>query len=212
MPNLHICIKSCFHKPCEFKLPDPYQYVSIVKLNPVPALTLPNLLSGSRVFLAALMLWAVVSSSWYTAVTILWIAIATDVADGYLARKLNLVSPLGGLLDHGSDAIFVTCGLLGLATHGWVPWILVLLVPTAFLQYVLDSASLSGKPLRASQLGRYNGICYFVMAGFPVMQITLGITLIPFDLFIYVGWGLVISTLISMLERLVTLLRISSRL
>ena len=78
----------------------------------------------------------------------------------------------------------------------------------AFAQYMLDSDALKGKPLRASQLGRYNGIAYFVLAGFPVMQLTLGLTPIPFDYFVYLGWGLVITTLISMTDRAVTLYRV----
>jgi hypothetical protein len=93
-----------------------------------------------------------------------------------------------------------------LTNHGWAPLILPVLIPAAFLQYMLDSKSLSGKPLRSSHLGRYNGVCYFIFAGFPVMQITLGITLIPFDWFMWLGWGLVLSTAISMIDRLVTLL------
>ena len=71
---------------------------------------------------------------------------------------------------------------------------------------MLDSKTLSGNPLRASYLGRYNGIAYYVFSGFPIMQTTLGITLIPFDWFIWIGWGLALSTAISMIDRLVTLL------
>lgn len=142
---------------------------------------------------------------WYLAVTILWIAIATDVLDGYLARKFDQVSPIGGTLDHGSDALFVTLTLAAHTNHDYAPLALVLIIPVAFTQYLLDSDSLAGKPLRASQLGRYNGISYFVFAGWPIMQKTLGLTVIPFDLFIWIGWGLVLTTVISMIDRLVTL-------
>lgn len=170
-------------------------------------LSLPNLLSLSRLPLGAGMVLAVVQAQWLLAAGILWLAIGTDVVDGYLARAKNASSPLGGALDHGSDALFVTLTLAALVTHGWVPWLLPVLVPAAFLQYLLDSRALAGQPLRASQLGRYNGLAYFVLAGFPVMQLALGLTLIPFDYFVYLGWGLVITTLISMLDRLVTLLQ-----
>lgn len=169
-------------------------------------ITLPNLLSVSRVGLALVMFWCVSEASWYMAVTVLWIAIATDVLDGFLARKLGIATPLGGLLDHGSDAVFVTLTIAGLTFHGWAPIMLVLIIPAAFSQYMLDSKSLAGQPLRASFLGRYNGIAYFVFAGFPIMQLTLGITLLPFDWFIWIGWGLIITTAISMLDRLVSLL------
>ena len=72
---------------------------------------------------------------------------------------------------------------------------------------MLDSKSLAGKPLKTSLLGRYNGICYFILAGFPVMQHALQITLISNDYFPWLGWGLVLSTAISMIDRLATLIR-----
>ncbi|MGI9322894.1 MAG: CDP-alcohol phosphatidyltransferase family protein, partial [Pseudomonadales bacterium] len=132
---------------------------------------LPNLLSLSRVPLGVGMALAVYVDDWGLAALLLWIAIGTDVVDGRLARATKTSSQLGGVLDHGSDASFVTLALAALASHGWVPWLLPVLVPLAFLQYLLDSRSLAGQPLRASQLGRYNGIAYFVLAGFPVMQL-----------------------------------------
>jgi len=173
--------------------------------------TIPNLLSVSRVGLAGVMFWSIVESRWYVAVAVLWLAILTDVADGYLARKMRLSSPVGGLLDHGSDAIFVTACLAAHVFHGWVPLMLVILVPTAFTQYVLDSKALSGKSLRSSMLGRYNGIAYYVLAGFPIMQITLNLTVIPFEFFIWISWGLVLTTAISITDRMVTLLGRSDR-
>lgn len=168
--------------------------------------SLPNLLSASRFLLAGLMFWAVMTGSWYLAVSFLWLAVGTDTLDGYLARKIDATSPLGGLLDHSSDACFVTLTITALTFHGWAPIPLAIIIPAAFMQYMLDSKSLAGQPLRASHLGRYNGIAYYVFAGFPIMQLTLNITLIPFDWFYYIGWGLVLTSLISMMDRLITLL------
>ena len=169
-------------------------------------LTLPNLLSLSRVGLAVIMAWNVYHSNWYVAVAILWTAILTDILDGYLARKKNLTSAIGGLMDHGSDAFFVTFTIAALTHHEWAPVVLACIIPAAFVQYMLDSKALAGQPLKASSLGKYNGISYFVFAGFPVMQLTLGITLIPFSWFVWIGWGLVVTSAISMVDRLVTLL------
>lgn len=174
--------------------------------NLMSIVTIPNLLSVSRVFLAGLMFWCVIESDWYFAVSVLWIAIGTDVLDGYLARKTVSSTSLGGLLDHGSDALFVTVTIAALTQHAWAPLMLVVVIPLAFLQYMLDSRALAGQPLRSSYLGRYNGIAYYVLAGFPIMQLTLGLTVIPFEWFYWIGWGLVITTAISMMDRLVTLL------
>jgi cardiolipin synthase len=169
-------------------------------------LSLPNLLSLSRVGLAIIMAWNVYHSNWYISVAILWTAIFTDLLDGYLARKKNLTSAIGGLIDHGSDAFFVTFTIAALTHHEWAPVMLVCIIPAAFIQYMLDSKALAGQLLKASSLGKYNGISYFVFAGFPVMQLALGITLIPFDWFVWIGWGLVVTSAISMVDRTITLL------
>jgi len=152
------------------------------------------------------MAYLVWEEEWITAAVILWLAIATDIFDGRIARARNQTSALGGLLDHSSDAFFVTLLLIALSHHNLVPIALPCLVMAAFLQYTLDSQALSGKPLRTSSLGRYNGISYFVLGGFPIMQNALQITLIPEAYFPWIAWGLVLTTGISMIDRLVTLL------
>lgn len=43
------------------------------------------------------------------------LAAATDWLDGYLARKLNAVTPLGAALDHVADKVLIACMLLALA-------------------------------------------------------------------------------------------------
>lgn len=133
-------------------------------------------------------------------------AIATDLLDGYLARIWQQTSPFGGLLDHSSDAIFVTITLATLAHQQYVTWLLPPLVLLSFLQYALDSKALHGYPLRASQLGRYNGIAYFVLAGFPIIQEGLSFDPIPYLWVEWFSWLLVVSTLISMTNRLVAFL------
>ena len=39
-------------------------------------------------------------------------ALISDVPDGAVARKLDQVTIIGGLLDHGSDALLVLSGLI----------------------------------------------------------------------------------------------------
>ena len=169
-------------------------------------INLPNLLSASRLVMAGVMVWLITESAWVIAAAVIWLAVATDVLDGFLARRLGTSSSLGGALDHGSDALLVTAMTFALTFHGWAPILLPILIPAAFLQYLLDSKALQGQPLRASFLGRYNGIAYYFYAGWPVQQLALGLTPIPFDWFIWIGWGLVLTTVISMLDRLATLL------
>ena len=91
------------------------------------------------------------------------LGIATDYADGKVARMTGTSSPHGQLFDHATDFVFVTAGLTGAALAGLVTPILPVLIIIAFSQYVLDSYWKGRqKQLRMSAIGRWNGILYFV--------------------------------------------------
>ena len=166
--------------------------------------TLSNGLTSTRMIAAPIFCWLIVNQSWWAACLLFWLAVASDFVDGRLARARGESSALGGLLDHASDATFVTLGQLALVKGGWVPALLPVLIIAAFVQYVFDSRILVGRDLRASFLGRWNGIFYFIAPGVIVTREALGLA-VPADrvLFLF-GWGLVVSTLISMGDRLST--------
>ncbi|MFT5011537.1 MAG: phosphatidylglycerophosphate synthase [Patiriisocius sp.] len=169
---------------------------------------LPNLLSVSRAFLAPLALYLIVTENWQATAWILVIAIVTDLADGQIARRWHQTSPLGGFLDHGSDALLVSSMLAAEAYLGYVTPLLPLLVVCAFSQYSWDSKALQGQPLRASKLGRYNGILYFVVAGFPILQPVVQLELLSIDHIHWFSWIMVVTTSISMIDRGLALYRI----
>ena len=135
-------------------------------------------------------------------------AIATDYLDGPVARRLGTASPSGQLFDHSTDCLFVTGGLAGAAIAGAVTPILPVLVPFAFGQYVVESYVWQRqRQLRASFLGRWNGILYFVPivlvaaarlpfpAGFAsVLRLAASV----------LGYLLAASTVVSIIDRATT--------
>jgi CDP-diacylglycerol--glycerol-3-phosphate 3-phosphatidyltransferase len=129
------------------------------------------------------------------------VALATDVADGPIARRRGTVTALSGMFDHTSDFLFVTSGLFAGAVRGAFPWILPFLITAAFAQYVIDSYWIHRHAkLRGSKLGRYNGILYFVPSLMEIL-IRLGLRFLEPMLAILV-WLLVLTTLISMAQRM----------
>ena len=144
------------------------------------------------------------------AAVILAAAIATDLADGPIARRLGSASAAGRLFDHATDAVFVTSGLAAGAVRGAFPWILPVLVGTAFVQYVIDSYCVGrGRQLRPSRLGRYNGVLYFVPLGGDI-AVRLGFGALG-PLLAAIVWLLVASTVLSMGERLLADVRARQR-
>ena len=170
-------------------------------------LTVANALSAVRLLAAPVCAWATLGLHWHVAAGLFWLAVVTDLLDGPVARRRGEVSAFGGLADHATDALFCTVVLASLAALDLAPAVLPVLVAAAFVQYTLDSKALAGKALRTSRIGRYNGIAYFVLAGIPITRNALGWEWPPDDLVLALGWVLVASTAVSMLDRLRAVLR-----
>jgi len=129
------------------------------------------------------------------------VALITDFLDGPIARRRGTVTALSGTFDHTSDFLFVTSGLYAGALRGAFPLILPFLITAAFAQYVIDSYWVHRHTkLRGSKLGRYNGILYFVPSILDIL-IRIGIHFLQ-PLLSILCWLLVLTTLISMAQRL----------
>lgn len=164
-------------------------------------LNLSNTLTLVRLASVPFLCRAIAAAEWPVAAVLFWLAVASDSIDGRLARARGESSRLGGLLDHASDACLVSAGLAVLAVDGRLtPWLPVLVV-VAFVQYVLDSRWLAGRPLRASRLGRWNGILYFVPLGIVVTREALSLAQPSDAIVASLAWGLVASTVVSIGDR-----------
>jgi CDP-diacylglycerol--glycerol-3-phosphate 3-phosphatidyltransferase len=129
------------------------------------------------------------------------VALVTDFLDGPIARRRGTVNAWSGIFDHTSDFLFVASGIFAGAFRGAFPWILPVCITAAFAQYVIDSYWIHRQTkLRGSKLGRYNGMLYFVPPGMDIL-IRLGVRFLQPLLTILV-WMLVVSTLVSMGQRL----------
>lgn len=164
-------------------------------------LNLSNAITLLRLASAPFLCRAIAVGQWRLAAALFWLAVVTDWTDGRLARARGEASRLGGLLDHASDACLVSAGLAVLASDGRITGWLPALVVVAFAQYVLDSRWLAGRALRASALGRWNGILYFVPLGTVVTREALGLAWPGDRLVRLLAWTLVLSTAVSMLDR-----------
>ena len=81
-------------------------------------ITFINILTLSRIFLAAVIFLLLISPDGYLLALILFfLAGITDYFDGYLARKYNAVSQLGEVLDPIADKILIVFVLFGLAIN-----------------------------------------------------------------------------------------------
>lgn len=95
-------------------------------------LTIPNLLTLSRIVLLPVLIWLIYAGHSWLAFGLYTLCAATDFLDGYLARKMNSVTAFGTFLDPISDKVFVALLLLVLVDTGplsglWVIAVMVIL-------------------------------------------------------------------------------------
>src|SRR5215475_6467704 len=96
------------------------------------AVNLPNLLTLARVFMIPIFLVLLdegTPRSCFWAAMVFTAAALTDALDGYLARKLGIVSVLGKFLDPLADKLIVMASLVWMVPMGRIPaWVVVVLL------------------------------------------------------------------------------------
>jgi CDP-diacylglycerol--glycerol-3-phosphate 3-phosphatidyltransferase len=130
------------------------------------ALTLFRIAMGPAI--AGLVLWAanetyadrLLAGFIYALCLILFIVAAiTDWLDGWLARKLDAVTPLGAALDHTADKVLIVCVLVALAYAalplGLVAATVLILGRDVAIAGLREGMSQSGRALPVNQLGKW---------------------------------------------------------
>lgn len=99
-------------------------------------------------------------------------AMITDVIDGWLARKWNLVTPMGAYLDPMADKLMVTTVLVMLVPLGWVPaWLTALLLSReTAITGLRGIASQQGLTISASSMGKVKTAYQSTAIGFILWQ------------------------------------------
>ncbi len=168
------------------------------------ALNLPNLLTMGRVVMIPLCLWFLdkgTKEGCFWSAAIFTLAAFTDMLDGYLARKLGVVSVLGKFLDPLADKLIVMACLIWLVPMGRIPaWATILLLgreisvtglrSVAAAEGVVISAGQEGKLKTAFQMIGISGL----LLGVPYHMHYAWVDLGTIDL-IHVGRALVYLSL-----------------
>ncbi|CAM4321008.1 CDP-diacylglycerol--glycerol-3-phosphate 3-phosphatidyltransferase [Paenibacillus macerans] len=164
-------------------------------------MNLPNRITLTRIFMIPVMLlFLLLDAGWLSyelvagtyalpvhqliAAVLFIVAASTDGIDGYIARKYNLVTNLGKLLDPLADKLLVGTVLIGLVSLGKCnAWIAVIIIAREFAVTGLrEVALLEGSVIAASKWGKAKTIIQIIaitvllLNNFPFAWLN-----IPFD-------------------------------
>ena len=141
---------------------------------------LPNAITIVRILCAPVFLWMLLADGgadgplrWWAAVLFI-VAIATDGIDGWLARRNDIVTNLGKLLDPIADKVLTGFAFIGLSILGELPWwvTIVILVREIGIT-VYRFIALRDRVIPASWLGKVKTVFQAIAIAFaltPVYQ------------------------------------------
>ena len=169
-------------------------------------MNLPNKLTILRVllipFFVFFMLVPVVPCSNYIAVAIFIIASLTDLADGKIARKYNLVTNFGKFMDPLADKLLVCSAMICLVATGQLAaWMVIIIISREFIisGFRLVAAD-NGVVIAASYWGKFK-------TTFQMLMIIVLILNFPGRFFEILGiiltWVALILTIVSLCDYLI---------
>jgi CDP-diacylglycerol--glycerol-3-phosphate 3-phosphatidyltransferase len=132
------------------------------RITHIGRVNVPNAITLARLFLTGVFVAGASFSStaghWIALVSFV-IAAISDFLDGYLARRMGLVTPMGKLLDPLADKVLVCSAFVYLSVNDQIScpvWVTVLIMAREFLVTGLRQIAVeAGQVLAADRLGKW---------------------------------------------------------
>jgi len=160
---------------------------------------IPNILTISRLFLVFPLIFLLENNNTFYVFFLIILGCLTDYFDGLIARRLNLKSKLGAILDALSDKIFYLVPLIFLCKNNLIPfWSLSLILCRELIISSLRSATEDGLP--ASKLGKYKTSFFFISLVFFFLPLKIELFNNLGLIFYWLAFFLSLSTFIDYLR------------
>ncbi len=131
-------------------------------------MNLPNKLTLLRVFLVPVfVIFMLIPGAWgrWVALAVFIIASLTDTADGYIARKYNLVTDFGKFMDPLADKLLVCAAMICLVATGQLKaWMVIVIISREFIISGFRLIAVEkGVVIAASMWGKVKTVVQMVM-------------------------------------------------
>lgn len=135
----------------------------------------------------------------YIALAIFIIASLTDLLDGKIARKYNLVTNFGKFMDPLADKLLVCAALIALVEMGRIPaWVVIIIISREFIISGFRTiASDNGVVIAASYWGKFKTTFQMIMVCLMIANIK-ALTVLT-DIVIWVALVLTVVSLVDYL-------------
>ena len=167
-------------------------------------MNLPNKLTIFRVVLIPFFLVFLYTDFWgrgilYTAAAIFIIASLTDLIDGKIARKYNLVTNFGKFMDPLADKLLVCSAMIALVDLGKIAgWIVIVIIAREFIISGFRLiASDNGVVIAASYWGKFKTTFQMIMIILLILDLPFVYMNIVNNIVVYVA---LILTVISLVD------------
>jgi len=162
-------------------------------------LNIPNFITLGRIILVPLVVWAIAASQMQIAFVLFAVAGLSDAVDGFLAKRFNMTTELGALLDPIADKALLVSIYVALGITGDIPrWLVILVVSRDFMivgamivSWFMDNL-MPVKPLMASKL---NTVAQVGFAALVLASLGFKFNAWPYDLILMAA--VTILTLLS---------------
>jgi cardiolipin synthase len=148
--------------------------------------SIPNIITLCRILLVPVVVWAIASNEMAIAFAVFVVAGVSDAVDGFLAKRFNMASELGALLDPLADKALLVSIYVSLGIWGAIPRWLVILVVSRDIMIVgavliswVFGRPIPMKPLMVSKL---NTVAQVSFAALVLGALAFGFEPAPYDL------------------------------
>ncbi|KPF93008.1 CDP-alcohol phosphatidyltransferase family protein [Rhodopseudomonas palustris] len=153
-------------------------------------MSIPNIITLVRILLVPVIVWAIASNEMAVAFAIFVIAGVSDAVDGFLAKRFNMASELGALLDPLADKALLVSIYVSLGIWGAIPRWLVILVVSRDIMIVgaVIVSWLFGKPvpMKPLMVSKLNTVAQVGFAALVLGTLGFGIEPAPYDVILMV--------------------------
>ncbi|MBN9040269.1 MAG: CDP-alcohol phosphatidyltransferase family protein [Rhizobiales bacterium] len=147
--------------------------------------SIPNIITLARILLVPIIVWAIASGQMEIAFGLFVVAGVSDAVDGFLAKRFNMSSELGALLDPLADKALLVSIYVALGIWGAFPRWLVILVVSRDIMIVgaVIVSWLFGKPIPMKPLmvSKLNTVAQVGLAALVLAALGFGFRPTPYE-------------------------------